>query len=189
MYKENCSHFFRFFLRVEDIDTMFERYIDSLLRSAGSMRFVVNPYKVPTVESSKKAFFDRLKSIPRLAALADVIPIGNGSTLKKERFFVLFSGVRTAEKREAILECVHEYRSTCIKRNLKYIDLINATTVADKIRLIQEHPCIVQVMYEQLFHIFKKNDIRYNMSDFGIGENAEFRYETFYGEDHGNILI
>ena len=43
-------------------------------------------------------------------------------------------------------------------------------------------------MYIQLFCEFRHHGVRYCLSDFGIGENGNFRFDHFYDEDFPHIF-
>ena len=150
----------------------------------------MNPFSLPTKTNTLDAFFKQLKTVGRLANLAKDVPVGNSSTELKKRFFVYFGGMDIGVAERGVIEDgLMAFRCTCVDRNTKYVDLVHARDMAEKVNLIKEHPLIVEVMYRQLFHEFSMNDIRVSFEDFGIGVNEEFRFDLFYREDHGNILI
>lgn len=148
----------------------------------------VNPYWIPSPSRTVHRFFRQLEMSNHLREMSRLIGNARDGQGGTRALYFFISGSPRDEKRNLLEDCLYEFRKVCIKDRIDEGAVRSAGTMEEKVSLIQEHPVVVHTMYLQFFCILQRNNVCYDFSDFGIGTNADFRFDVFYREDHEELL-
>lgn len=166
-------------------EDLFRKMNFTIRESDGDGKFIVNPYGIPTKLTTVKRFFKQLEHVPRLAMFSEEVADDryyDEST--KKRLYDFVAGEKTNEKKEIMVDCLMEFRKTLIDDSVSYIDVMQAQTRGEKIRMLKLHPVVVECLYLQLFCELSQYNVQFSAHDFEIGKVEHFRFDRFYCEDH-----
>lgn len=155
----------------------------------GKGKFVVNPYLIPSKWNTIARFFKQLRTVPRLKTFAVETPDGCHNELMTWSLFEFIDGEPTKQKKDLLEECLFEFRKVLINDRVSYVDIAQAASKEERIKLLQLDPLVVRCMYLQLWCLFCEHGVQYDFSDFGIGKNENFLFTKFYCEDHPALLL